>query len=372
MLVLLLALVVGSACQDVTPAIGFTVTWGDDRLEAFMQDAVNRAPGVPVRIIGREAGRLADLRSSPLAAEVSRATVLAADPDVMIVVGPGGSREALQVAPIYRDAGVVNVAPTASSRLLASVGPWTFRMAPDDSLQGAFMGAFADTGLRARSAAIFYASDEYGIGLATGIAAELKARGISILERVPLRLAQPCLPPSGSRGLYEDLTAQLALRGRPDVVLIAARTVETGCLAHAVRTRWSAVPIVAGDGAYFDPFFLRMMADASTDQVYLVTYWHRDIADSASRAFVAAFEEAVGRSPRHGDAVFYDAVMLAATAVREAGADREAIRRWLRELGTTRPAYDGIAGPISFAPDRPRTLLMTQVRGTTTVMVGTP
>ncbi len=372
MLVPLLALVVGSACQDVTPAIGFTVTWGDDRLEAFMQDAVNRAPGVPVRIIGREAGRLADFRSSPLAAEVSRATVLAADPDVMIVVGPGGSREALQVAPIYRDAGVVNVAPTASSRLLASVGPWTFRMAPDDSLQGAFMGAFADTGLRARSAAIFYASDEYGIGLATGIAAELKARGISILERVPLRLAQPCLPPSGSRGSYEDLTAQLALRGRPDVVLIAARTVETGCLAHAVRARWSAVPIVAGDGAYFDPFFLRMMADASTDQVYLVTYWHRDIADSASRAFVAAFEEAVGRSPRHGDAVFYDAVMLAATAVREAGADREDIRRWLRELGTTRPAYDGIAGPISFAPDRPRTLLMTQVRGTTTVMVGAP
>ena len=114
------------------------------------------------------------------------------------------------------------------------------------------------------------------------------------------------------------------------------------------------------------------MADASTADVYLVTYWHRDIADSASRAFVGAFERAVGRPPRHGDAVYYDAVMLAATAVREAGANREDIRQWLGELGTTRPAYDGIAGPISFAPNRSRALLMTQIRGDATVMVGSP
>lgn len=337
-----------------------------------MQDAVNRAGDAPIRVLGREAGRLEDLGVSPLSAEVSRATALAADPGVVIVVGPGGSREALQVAPIYRDAGVVNIVPTASSRLLATVGPWTFRMAPNDSLQGAFMAAFADTALRARRAAIFYAPDEYGIGLATGIAAELVSRGITILERVPMRLAHACLPPGGSRGFYEDLAAQLALRGRPDVVLIAARTVETGCLAHSLRERWSAVPIVAGDGAYLDQSFLRTMADAPTDEVYLVTYWHRDIADSASRAFVSKFETAVGRPPRHGDAVFYDAVLLAATAVRQAGADREDIRRWLRELGTTRPPFDGIAGPVSFAPDRPRTLFMTRIRGNGSVIVGMP
>lgn len=368
-----LTLAVAASCQDVTPpAIGFTVSWGDGPLEAYMQEAVNRAAGAePLRILGREVGSLEDLGTSALAAEVTRATRLAADPSVLVVVGPGGSREALQVAPIYRDAGVVNIAPTATSQLLPSAGPWTLRMAPNDSVQGAFMGAFADTSLHARRAAIFYVPDEYGIGLAKGVAAELMARGVTILERVPMRIAQECRPPAGDRAYYEALAAQLALRGEPDVVLIAARTVETGCLARSLRRLWPAVPVIAGDGAYLDRAFFETMQGEPTDDVFFVTYWHRDIPDSASRAFVAEFEKAVGRAPRHGDAIFYDAVMLAAAAVRAAGNDREAVRRWLLALGTTQPAYDGIAGPVSFAPDRRRTLLMTRVVGSGSVVVGT-
>lgn len=370
----LLAITVGSGCHDVTPpAIGFTVTWGDDRLEAFMQEAVNREAGaMPVRVLGRQIGTLGALGASPLAAEVSRATKLAADDDVMVVIGPGGSREALQVAPIYRDAGVANIMPTATSQLLAAAGPWTFLLAPNDSVQGAFMGAFADTALHARRAAIFYAPDEYGIGLAKGIAAELTARGVTIVERVPMRLAHDCRSESGHEAFYTDLAAQLAMRGKPDVALVAARTVETACLARALRERWSAVPIVAGDGAYLDRTFFTLMAGVSTDDVYLVSYWHRDLSDSASLAFVAEFEEAVGRPPRHGDAVFYDATMLAAKAVREAGPDRDDIRRWLQELGTATPAYGGIAGPISFAPGQPRSLLMTRVVGQSSVIAGVP
>jgi ABC-type branched-subunit amino acid transport system substrate-binding protein len=59
--------------------------------------------------------------------------------------------------------------------------------------------------------------------------------------------------------------------------------------------------------------------------------------------------------------MYYDAIMVAAQAVREAGPGRAAIRRYLSELGTTRPPYRGVTGPIAFAPDRPVNLLMTHV-----------
>jgi hypothetical protein len=50
--------------------------------------------------------------------------------------------------------------------------------------------------------------------------------------------------------------------------------------------------------------------------------------------------------------MIYDAFMLLGQAVREAGPDRAAIRRWLESLGGSRPAWRGITGPISFHEER--------------------
>jgi hypothetical protein len=61
---------------------------------------------------------------------------------------------------------------------------------------------------------------------------------------------------------------------------------------------------------------------------------------------------------------------VAAQAVREVGPRRAAIRRYLGELGISRPPYRGVTGPISFAPRRPVNLLMTHVVNGATAMVG--
>ncbi len=47
-------------------------------------------------------------------------------------------------------------------------------------------------------------------------------------------------------------------------------------------------------------------------------------------------------------ALTYDAVMLIATAAREAGASRSAVRDYLNSLGHTRPAFEGATGEIAF------------------------
>jgi len=70
--------------------------------------------------------------------------------------------------------------------------------------------------------------------------------------------------------------------------------------------------------------------------------------------------------------MYYDAIMVAARAVHEAGVHPSAIRRWLTSLGVTLPPYPGVTGPISFAPGRAANLLMTRAAGDTAAPVDGP
>jgi ABC-type branched-subunit amino acid transport system substrate-binding protein len=74
--------------------------------------------------------------------------------------------------------------------------------------------------------------------------------------------------------------------------------------------------------------------------------------DEASLEFVHRYSRMTGHIPTAGDAMEYDAFMLLRAAIMEVGANREAVRNWLASLGRTRPAWQGVTGPISF--DRPR------------------
>lgn len=305
-----------------------------------------------------------------LSDEVEHATRVVANKKVMIAVGPGGSREALQAAPIYRDAGVPELLPAATSRLLRTAGPWTFRLSPDDSVQGEFIGRFVADQLHGHAVTLFYIADEYGLGLSAGTAAALAQRGVRVVDRVPVTPSKRCQPQSPTNE-YENQVAASLKHGTPDVVVIAGRGGETACIARAAHAHVPAARFVAGDGAEATEQFLQL-AGAAADSLYLVAFWHPDRDDAASRAFVAHFRRVVGRMPRHSDATWYDAILLAAQAIREAGADRAAIRGWLESLGRTRPPYQGVTGPIAFTPEAVRPLVMIRVRGSGTVLAPVP
>lgn len=305
--------------------------------------------------------------TSTLSGDVEHATRVVANKHVMVAVGPGGSREALQAAPIYRDAGVAELLPSATSRLLRTAGRWTFRLSPDDSVQGEFIGRFVAEQLHGRVVTLFYIADEYGLGLSAGTAVALAQRGVHVVDQIPVTASKRCQPESRTNE-YESQVAASLKRGIPDVVIIAGRGWETACIARAAQARVAGARFVGGDGVDATPQF-RAAAGAAGDSMYLVAFWHPDRDDAVSRAFVSSFRRLVGRAPRHGDATWYDAVMLAAQAIREAGADRVAIRNYLESLGRTRPAYAGVTGPIAFTPEASRPLVMTRLHGAETILM---
>ena len=211
-------LALGCGSEANAPAIGIAYNFGDTAFEGFLVDELERVRpqgAASLRVVGASmAYRVEGL--SFLAAEVRRATMIAQDPDVLIAVGPAGSREALQVAPIYREAGIPALIPTATSRLLASAGTPPFLLAANDSVQGAFIGAFADSVLHARSAVIIHIPDEYGVGLAVGTAAELESRGVRLIDRIPIRLLWPACW-NRQRPTLASGWSRASIRARSDV-----------------------------------------------------------------------------------------------------------------------------------------------------------
>lgn len=281
--------------------------------------------------------------------EVRRAERLVADPSVMTVIGPSNSRGALAAGPIYNAAGVTQINPQATSHLLARLDGRTLSLIPNDSLEGEFIGMFLADSLRARTATIFFANDEYGIGLREGVERALADRRIQVADKVPFSESGP----------FQVLVRTSLQRAHPDVFVIAGRSSATVEIARALHDLTPGAVIVVGDGAMV-PERLATLGDSILATLHVVSFWAAQSGDTAAADFSRRFRTLLGRDPEPADAYVYDGIMLSAAAIRSAGADRDAVWEWLHSLGTSRPAYQGVTGPIAF--NEPPLSRMTMVR----------
>ena len=358
-LALLGALTWGCARGRPTAVIGYAFPrWGEEAVRAATDEVASwpSAHRPVIRIIYDTA-----FTSDPADVEVQRAQRFAAMTDLVGVVGHGSSRGSLVASPVYNEAGIPQIAPTSTSRLLHGVGPWTFMLAPDDSAEGAFMAAFAAERLGAQRISIFFVNDEYGAGLRDGVRAELQRRRVAVLDEVGF----------GTESDFAALVGASLRRGRPDVILVAGRQLATARIARAAESRAPGMRVVAGDGALVLPA-LTDAAGRAADSIYVVAFWLPDAPDSLSRAFVERFRRIASRVPQSSDAMSHDALMLLAAAVRDVGPSRVAIRDYLRELGRERAPYPGVTGPISFRPDRAPRLVMARLAHGVPVRVEAP
>jgi branched-chain amino acid transport system substrate-binding protein len=356
----LLSLFALAACRRPSePAvIGFALPKSADAVAAVAADTLaSDRTDPPIRVI-------VDWGSggSESQAEAARAQRLVSVPGLVGVVGHAGSRGSLVAAPVYVAAGVPLIVPTATSRRLRDLGPWVFMLAPNDSLEGAFIGAFGAERLGARRFAIFYVNDEYGAGIRDGLKEWTRGSVASLVDEVPYV--------DGS-DLGTLLSASLA-RGKPDLLVVAGRPNEAALLARLVSGLEHPIPVIGADGTFDQLRLFRDLAGPIADSVYFVSFWLPDSADAAGRAYLSRYRKLNHAEASVAEAMHYDAVMLLARAVREVGSDRRRIRDWLTSLGASRPGYRGVTGDISFASHRPHRLRMVRLRGDSIVAADQP
>ncbi|HEU5154686.1 MAG TPA: ABC transporter substrate-binding protein [Gemmatimonadales bacterium] len=347
------AWLLASGCHDgssrPTPVL-VVVTGMAPVVEMAMQDVRSLTPerGQNIRVVVDT--------ESPAGAErvdneANRAERLVETPGLFALVGHLGSRGSLAAAPVYNRAEVVQLVPTATTHLLRDVGPWTFTLAPSDSVEGAALGRFAAEYLRARRVALFYVPDEYGMGLRIAAMRKLRENGVRVVDNVPV---------VGGADLDILLKSSLQ-RMPPDLILSLCPAGQTGEIARIAGQLQPGLRILAGDAAS-SLALLDLEAGKAADSIYLATFWIPPGSTETGRKFTERYQAMTGQTPESGDALVYDAIMLLATAASNVGTRREMIRQYLEALGTSRPPYQGVTGPIAFGTHKVASVIIARVR----------
>lgn len=288
--------------------------------------------------------------SAGMVRETDQALRFANDPSVIAVVGHMGSRASVLGAAVYNAEHLPQVVPEATSRRLAEAGPWTFRMVPNDSVEGAFLADMAHDSLRASRATIYYVGDEYGIGLRDGIIAGLAWKGQQPLDVVRLPDLS-CADPEGKRAHRAVVLASMR-RVRPEVVFLAVRSGPAACVIRLMDEFAPEVRFLGGDAVVWQAAGIAALPDSLQARLRTVSFWEPSRGDPSGHHFVERATRLLGRPPIASEALTYDAFMVLAAGIREGHRDRNALRQWLLSLGRTRPAWPGVTGPIAFGAER--------------------
>ena len=248
-------------------------------------------------------------------------------PEVLAVVGHVTSGAMVAAAKVY-DGHLAAVATSATSPDLSGISPWAFRVISSDSTNGLDLARFVGT-LGRRRAAIVYENDAYGRGLIESFRRNFDGQVVSID------------PISAQTSDFEPYVAYYK-RVKPDVVFIAGTEVTGIAFLREARRQALDAVYVGGDG------WTGIVVDtAASEGAYVGAPFTALDPRTEARRFVAAYTRKFGTAPDGNAALGYDATMVLATAIAQAGPDRARIRDHLASLDA-RSAYPGVTGPIRF------------------------
>jgi branched-chain amino acid transport system substrate-binding protein len=277
------------------------------------------------------------------------ATKLAADPQMVAVIGTSCSSAALGVADqILADKGIMLISPSNTNPNLTAEGVWTgwyARTAHNDKIQGAIVADFAYDELGARTAATINDESPYADALAAVFRQVFESKGGTITAAEAIQSTdtdfKPLLTSIGQQSpdvLYFPnfnpacalITKQAAdVPGLKDTALIGS----DGCADPSYTETAGA----AADGAYLS------QPDTSAFQQ----------GDFYQNEFLPAYEELVGKNPTaafHAHA--FDAFMILAKAIEAVAIQNEdgslsIPRTALKDAVLATSGYPGITGTIT-------------------------
>ncbi len=269
---------------------------------------------------------------------IERADSLASVPGMLAVVGHSNSSASLAAAPLYNDHGIVELSPTSSAVAYAQAGAYSFSLIPPDDRQGAFLARYVKQVLPGGGrVAVLYVNDDYGRGLRGAFSADLDPARYPVVVDLPH--VEDDLQPTEI-----NETASALASARPDVVVWLARGGTLGRYIDAIRKAAPGTPILGSDavgaGGVADP-----------DGPRWENVWHVafvDMGAAAVQPFRRAYRERFGGEATGACALTYDAVRLLLAGIRSGVRTGAGMRAYLESLGRSRPAFQGITGPVAF------------------------
>jgi branched-chain amino acid transport system substrate-binding protein len=256
-----------------------------------------------------------------------------------IVIGEECSDATLAVMPVMDQARVPLLNAGSSSIKITDPGnPWTFRIMPNEVMQGIDIATNAYKRLNARTAVLLHENTNAGIGNAKVFADTFEKLGGKILEDIGF-----------GRDVNDFTAIATRIAGLGNVDVIPTYTLEGQGLKITEALMQAGIVKGGGGkaiqlGTIWLPFgFEQKAGKAAIGYIRIVQFDPTDQRPQV-RDFVNGFKAKFNSDPTHLNAHAYDQIMLIADVVKRGGKDASSIRDG---LAATKD-FSGVTGTVEF------------------------
>ncbi|WEK54703.1 MAG: ABC transporter substrate-binding protein [Candidatus Cohnella colombiensis] len=266
---------------------------------------------------------------------MSIAQSFAEDHSISAVIGHRSSTVTIPSSQIYENAGLLLLAPAATSpKLTSSNSPLIFRNIPDDSELGRSLALYSLEN-HFNNIAIYYTDDEYGRGLANAFEDKAKESGLKITDRI-----------SG----YKDLADLKRIADKwealgTDLLVFAGIASDGIAVLGDLHKLNVTLPVIGGDGLDTETF---AAAGKSIDGSVVASIYRPDGESEVNQAFREKFIQKYGVEPTKWAAQGYDCLHLLVDAIERA---HSRLPVDIANQLHSQEAWTGTAGPRSFNSD---------------------
>lgn len=288
--------------------------------------------GRPVRV------EYEDSACSPLEA-TNAAQRLVQTVQPMVMLGEECSSATLAIMPIIERAQIPLVNAGSSAIAITQSGnDWTFRILPDEVMQGESIALNAYQQVGARRAVLLHENTDAGIGNADVFAENFEALGGEIVDRIGF-----------DREVQDFTSIATRLAQLEDIDVIPTYTLEGQGVNITQALAQAGVTVGGGGeaiqmGTIWLPYTFEEQAGPAAEGYIRILQFVPEDTRPIVQDFVAAFEEKYGKTPSHINAHAYDQMLLIRDAIERGATDAES----MREVLTQTEGLEGTTGTITF------------------------
>ena len=334
-----------SASTSKTVTIGFVGAKTGDNANL----GINIRDGMKVAINEENAkkdGPTIVLKEFDTGGDPAQATTVAPqflqDNTIIGTVGPAFSGETKALIPLYQDAGMVFISPSATNVKLPSIVPNEtvfHRVIADDALQASGIAAYLSGTVKPKSVAFINDNSEYGKGLAVDV------QRLSVAKGIKAATTQVVDPKAQD---FSATVNQIKASGA-DAVFYGGYYAEAGRLRKQLVDAGIKGTFVSGDGS-LDPGFITAAGPAAAEGAKLTCPCNLAFATSTGKlkTFYDTFKKEIGKDPGLYSPEAYDATKILIKGIKAGNTTRAALLDFVRnKLGT----YEGISKTVKFGSD---------------------
>jgi len=286
------------------------------------------------------------------------ATQLAGENKVLLVLGHYRSSNSITAGAIYKKSGIPAITASASVESITSGNEWYFSTIPKNRFSAAFIAAYMKKALNRTSASMIYDKNEYGSDLARHFEAEAAAQGITIKNKWEI-----------------DGESETAAQDMKNTIGQLRSAEETGMVFYAVfagqgadflassRYPGTDYPVMGPDSFSNTSFAGRFKGYPGeqispgyySDGIYAASPFIAETGGEEALDFRKEFIRKYGSPPSWVGACYYDAMLVALTAIEKAEIqgqdireDRRRVRDALNRVNSPDVAVKGVSGDIYF------------------------